>query len=247
MASNSRTPARAGSAAEDAVQTSRDRACVYRTLSELFARPDEAALARTREHNLREQVQALDRIAADSGLVSVARELCDLFEDIDLGRLRRGHRAAFDESSENRCSATEMEQHGDTPQAERVDTFGIADVASFYKTFGVEVDAGGERVDHISTELEFMKLLAVKEAIALQGENSREHAQTCRDASRVFLRDHLVRWAPRLGRCLAASGADPVYSAAGRLLSGFIEFDAALVDAAGAPTPREGAAKTKRS
>jgi TorA maturation chaperone TorD len=115
----------------------------------------------------------------------------------------------------------------------------MADVAGFYKAFGVEVASEGPRVDHISCELEFMNLLAVKESVALQQEGEGEHAEICRDASRSFLRDHLVRWAPRLGEGLAeaeseASG-DPIYAAAGRLLGEFIEFDAAAIDAAGAP------------
>jgi TorA maturation chaperone TorD len=80
-----------------------------------------------------------------------------------------------------------------------------------------------------------MNLLAVKESIALQQEGPGEHAQICRDASRTFLRDHLVRWAPRLGECLARADGDPIYSAAGRLLGRFIAFDAERIDAQGAP------------
>jgi hypothetical protein len=38
-----------------------------------------------------------------------------------------------------------------------------------------------------------------------------------------------------LGGLLAEADGDPIYSAAGRLLAGFIEFDAARIDAAGAP------------
>jgi TorA maturation chaperone TorD len=128
-----------------------------------------------------------------------------------------------------------MDQLGGVPQLELTRTFEMADVGGFYKAFGVELGDGGERVDHITAELEFMNLLAVKESIALQEEGCGEHSQTCRDASRVFLRDHLVRWAPRLGACLAEADGDPIYSSAGRLLGGFIVFDAEQIDAAGAP------------
>jgi len=102
----------------------------------------------------------------------------------------------------------------------------------------VEVGSSGERPDHIAAELEFMNLLAVKECVALQEEGEGEHADVCRNASRTFLRDHLARWAPRLGECLAAAGGDAIYGTAGRLLGGFVTFDAERLDAENAPRHR---------
>lgn len=230
------------------IQLSLDRACVYRALAGLFNAPDLDALATARDRNLPEQIEALVRLDEEGALVEIARELGDRFAKTDLEPLSHGFHAAFDESSEIRCAPTEMDQLGGVPQLELTRTFEMADVAGFYKAFGVEVSEGDERVDHIAAELEFMNLLAVKEAIALQEEGKGEHAQICRDASRVFLRDHLVRWAPRLGQGLAEAGGDPIYSAAGRLLGGFIALDAAQIDAEGAPmhvvdpTESEGAA-----
>ena len=128
-----------------------------------------------------------------------------------------------------------MDQLDGPPQLEMTRTFEMADVAGFYKAFGVEVDPEGVRVDHITTELAFMNLLAVKESIALHEEGEGEHAQICRDASRAFLRDHLERWAPRLGGLLAESGGDPIFCAAGRLLRDFVSFDALLIDSENAP------------
>jgi TorA maturation chaperone TorD len=78
----------------------------------------------------------------------------------------------------------------------------------------------------------------VKECVALQEEGEGEHADVCRNASRAFLRDHLARWAPRLGECLVAAGGDPVYRTAGRLLGGFVIFDAKRLDAENAPLHR---------
>ena len=218
-----------------ALQASLDRACVYRALAGLFREPHADSLASARDRDLPELCAALQRLAGDSDLVAEARALCDLFEGLGLGRLRRGHGDAFDESSATRCAATEMDQLDGSPQLEMTRTFEMADVGGFYRAFGVEVDPAGVRVDHITCELEFMNLLAVKESIALQEESDGEHAGICRDASRAFLRDHLGRWAPRLGRLLAESDADPVFRAAGRLLCDFVTFDAALIDAEGAP------------
>ena len=230
-----------------------DRARVYRALAQLFRKPDGESCGEARQRSLPELCGALERLAdgshladgsqlADgsdlaegSDLIQEARTLRELFEDAGVERLCKGHDSAFDESSAIRCAPTEMDQLGGAPQLELTRTFEMADVSGFYKAFGVEVAECGERVDHIAAELEFMNLLAVKEAVALQEEGEGEHAQICRNASRVFLRDHLVRWAPRLGECLAEAEGDPVYSAAGRLLGRFIVFDAERIDAEGAP------------
>ena len=226
------------------IALSLDRARVYRALAQVFRRPDAESVLEACERNLPELCQALERLTRDasaaesSDLIGDARTLCDHFEGTDVEQLRRSHHSAFDESSGTRCAPTEMDQLGGVPQLELTRTFEMADVAGFYKAFGVEVGDGNERVDHIATELEFMNLLAVKESIALQDEGEGEHAEICRNASRAFLRDHLGRWAPRLGECLAAADGDPVYSGAGRLLSAFIALDAERIDASGAPLHR---------
>jgi len=225
----------ASSANEDIVLFSLDRARVYRALALLFREPDVESIARARERDLPELREALKRVTNDTGLVGEASALYEIFEECDLDRLRKAHHDAFDESSGTRCAPAEMDQLDGPPQLELTRTFELADVAGFYKAFGVEVEPGGVRADHVVTELEFMNLLAVKEAIALQEEGEGEHAQICRDASRAFLRDHLARWAPRLGELLAGADGDPVYAVAGRLLSGFIRFDALEIDADGAP------------
>jgi TorA maturation chaperone TorD len=220
------------------IALSLDRARAYRALAQLFRVPDVESLRDARERTLPELCQALFRLAADAELVDTARDLCDLLAEAEAEKLRLGYLAAFDESSGTRCTPTEMDQLGGPPQLELTRTFEMADVAGFYKAFGVEISPGGERADHIAAELEFMHLVAVKESVALQEEGPGEHAEICRDASRAFLRDHLVRWAPRLGECLARADGDPVYSIAGRLLGAFIAFDAQLIDAEGAPAHR---------
>jgi TorA maturation chaperone TorD len=219
------------------IALSQDRARVYRALAQLFRVPDARSLDEACRQNLPELCQALERLTA-AELVAEARILLELLPDRGVERLRRSHHSAFDESSGTRCAPTEMDQLGGVPQLELTRTFEMADVAGFYRAFGVEVGEGGERVDHITTELEFMNLLAVKESIALQEEGAGEHAETCRHASQVFLRDHLARWATRLGEALAASDNDPVYQSAGRLLAGFVEFDARRIDAEKAPLLR---------
>lgn len=222
----------------DDLQRSLDRAYVYRTLAMLFRVPDEASVRETRERRLPELCAALERSSADAELLAEAGALGELLRSASAAELRRQHEAAFDESSKARCAPTEMDQLGGPPQLELTRTFELADVAGFYRAFGVEVEEGGERVDHIAVELEFMHLLAAKECVALNDEGWGEHAETCRNASRAFLRDHLLRWAPRLGDQLAESLGSPLYARAGRLLGRFVLLDADQIDAAGAPVHR---------
>jgi TorA maturation chaperone TorD len=97
-----------------------------------------------------------------------------------------------------------------------------ADLAGFYRAFGVNAHA--ERPDHIALELEFCYLLVLKEAHARElGEP--DHIRICRDAQRVFLRDHLARWAPLIGQRVAVTGAASPYGAAGALLVAFVAWE----------------------
>lgn len=208
-----------------------DRARVYRVLAQLFHVPDASSVEALRERLLPELCGALERLARehDPETLEAAEALCELFNDSSAEQLRCGHHDAFDESSGMHCVPNEMAQLGGMPQLELTRTFELADVAGFYRAFGVKVRPGSERADHIITELEFMNLLAVKEAIALQEEGDGEHAEVCRDASRAFLEDHLGRWAPRLGERLVDASVHPVYRATGRLLASFVAFDAAQI------------------
>lgn len=67
----------------------------------------------------------------------------------------------------------------------------LADVAGFYRAFGVAVRQ--ERPDHIVAELEFLALTLTAEADALDDADT-DRACTTADATRAFLRDHAGRW-----------------------------------------------------
>jgi DMSO reductase family type II enzyme chaperone len=120
----------------------------------------------------------------------------------------------------------------------------LADIAGFYRAHGLR--AGGserERLDHITVEVEFMGLVARKEASALQRETFDE-AEICRHTSRSFLQDHLGCWAPAFGRRAANVSSHDWYRAAGELLADWVEADAAAyditpVDIADLPLPQE--------
>lgn len=67
----------------------------------------------------------------------------------------------------------------------------LADVAGFYRAFGMSVDR--ERPDHVVAELEFVALVLLNEAEAIRADDA-EGAVICADALRHFVRDHLGIW-----------------------------------------------------
>jgi DMSO reductase family type II enzyme chaperone len=101
----------------------------------------------------------------------------------------------------------------------------MADVAGFYRAFGLEMSPGGGRPDHLAAELEFMASLAFREAYASRAGNA-EGATICRRAQRVFLADHLVRWLPSFAERVSETGPGDSYAALARIANAIVTWDA---------------------
>lgn len=98
----------------------------------------------------------------------------------------------------------------------------MSDLGAFFRAFGLRVSEDAhERPDHIACECEFLLVLARKEARALALEDEPTREATCR-AARLFLRDHLGRWAPALGAKLARLDPQGFHGALGRLLAALV-------------------------
>ena len=92
--------------------------------------------------------------------------------------------------------------------------------------FGLEVaEDAGERQDHVCLELEFMCVLAAKEAYALEHQLDADRLTRCRDAQKNFLREHLARWTPAFTRRLAAATSEPTLRALAEFTRVFIESE----------------------
>jgi len=100
----------------------------------------------------------------------------------------------------------------------------MADIAGFYRAFGVDSAETGERPDSVSSELEFMYLLCVKEAIAVEEENA-EAVAVCAEARQRFLTDHLGAWLPRFAQRLEQRGGEGYYTALARLTARFVALE----------------------
>jgi nitrate reductase assembly molybdenum cofactor insertion protein NarJ len=123
----------------------------------------------------------------------------------------------------------------------------LADIAGFYQAFGFRTGAAvRERPDHLAAELEFMYVLVLKEACAVES-SLPEQAEICRDAQRKFLQDHLARWIgpfcrsleQSTGERLGESGSRSLYLELSRLALAFITAEAGRLGAAISPLPQK--------
>jgi TorA maturation chaperone TorD len=88
-------------------------------------------------------------------------------------------------------------------------------------------DGAAERPDHLGMELEFMSVLAAREAYAHEHQLDNEAVAVCRDAQKKFLREHLGRWSPAFARRLARVAVDPALAALAGLLRDFVTAECA--------------------
>jgi len=99
----------------------------------------------------------------------------------------------------------------------------MADIAGFYRAFGVDATEGGYRPDELSVELEFMAFLCRKEAYADEHLGP-PRARQARKAQRMFLQNHLGRWAGVFGEKLAAiAPRGHFYEAAAQTLAWWLD------------------------
>jgi TorA maturation chaperone TorD len=176
------------------------------------------------------QAIRLEVIPVLEGLSSPSATLGELLadavdaHDLDLEELRRAHGRVFTHIENQDCPAHESAYcPGDVFR--RADV--MADVAAFYKAHGLQ--AGGsrrERVDHVTTELEFLSFLARKEAYAIDNLGPDE-IEECRRSQEHFLLDHVGCWVPGFAARLQVVADHPFFVAIGSLLATWIEADLA--------------------
>ena len=135
---------------------------------------------------------------------------------------------AFGHAARGSCPLNEIE-YGDLKADPLFQPHRLADLAAFYRAFGLEVsEEAGERHDHICLELEFMCVLAAKEAYALEHQLDPEELSVCRQAQIRFLREHLARWTPAFCRRLARITQDSPLEVLANFTQAFIEAECAF-------------------
>lgn len=99
----------------------------------------------------------------------------------------------------------------------------LLELKAFYRNFGLAM-AANDMEDALPAELEFLQFLAAKQAEALlEGRDPLPYLHAQRD----FLARHLSGWVPALAGELEARLGEGSFTALGRLLSRYVDLDAA--------------------
>ena len=164
-------------------------------------------------------------VFAGQSLLPAAETLINALQPAGLDSFLNAYLAAFGHAARGSCPLNEIE-YGDIKADPLFQPHRLADLAAFYHAFGLEVTTdAGERQDHLCLELEFMCVLAAKEAYALEHQLDGDQLAQCRDAQKKFLREHLGRWTPAFARRLAAATNDSALRALAEFTRAFVESE----------------------
>lgn len=176
------------------------------------------------------QAQTINSLRAANAFVGQsllpsAEALINALKPTGLDSFLNAYLAAFGHAARGSCPLNEIE-YGDIKADPLFQPHRLADLAAFYRAFGLEVTTdAGERQDHICLELEFMCVLAAKEAYALEHQLDANQLAQCRDVQKKFLREHLGRWTPAFARRLAAATNEPTLRSLAEFTRAFIESE----------------------
>jgi TorA maturation chaperone TorD len=191
------------------------RALTYTLLARALAYPDDPDLLRSTAWTARAVLEE-----------SVATELAEAALHIHGELLEHAYIDAFTLGTSPDCPRFEAAYVVDDALFQ---TGGLADLAGFYRAFGVELAGSPMRLDDVSIELEFMGFLCRKQAYARE-HLSQARVRAARKAQRSFARDHLWRWGPAFAQALAVQcPGDSFYGVAARALEAWLRAEAALL------------------
>ena len=227
-ATATRPAAATGTSDLDSLQSAIDRAVarsfVYRYLAKAYEDPTPANWQWLTEPTT---LGTLDSAACLLGgaVRTAAEHLHRHFRPAGFETFLGAYLTAFGHAARGSCPLNEIE-YGDLKADPLFQPHRLADLAAFYRAFGLEIapDAG-ERHDHLGLELEFLCVLAAKDAYALEFQlDAADHA-LCREAQRKFLREHLGRWTPAFARRLAAATPEPALRSLAEFTRAFVESE----------------------
>lgn len=151
---------------------------------------------------------------------------------LSMEALASSYRRLFGHTVRGRVPPYETEYGEDSPFLPAQE---MGDLGAFLRAFGLALHpAGHERIDHISCECEFLLFLARKEAYALE-RGDRVMREDTRRAARLFLRDHLGRFAPAFGKRVAREDPGGFYGALGDLCAAFVGQECARLQIPAGP------------
>jgi DMSO reductase family type II enzyme chaperone len=212
-----------------AIDSAVARSFIYQLLARAFADPEPdlwAVLSNPETHT------GLDGAVAGLGpdqprLKESAGQLRLALQPSGFEAFFSAHLSAFGHAARGACPINEIE-YSELKADALFQPHRLADLAAFYRAFGLELapDAD-ERHDHLCLELEFMCVLAAKEAYALEHQLA-EELTICREAEKNFLRAHLARWTPAFARRLGQMVAGTPLAAVAAFTEAWIAAECAL-------------------
>ena len=205
------------------------RARIYALLAEGFAFPDEEHAAYLKAGYLSAWEELLGLVEEEVGLSAPVDRMKARLRRVNVGSLQEEYVELFEPQGRMAAPPYEGEYTRYTPQHDLLLSAQLADVAGFYRAFGVEPSQScPDRPDHVATELEFMHLLAAKEAVAAS-DAQEEHFTVTREAQRKFLGDHLGKWTGPFRERVGRSREDSPYAALADAVDRWVRYDSALL------------------
>jgi DMSO reductase family type II enzyme chaperone len=217
----------------EAVDHALCRSALWEALALGFRRPTDETVARlAAPDGALKLAAAVAELDATDGTNLAPRVWALAREPVPVEALDDAYARLFGHTARGRITPYETEYGEDSvwePQRE------MSDLGGFFRAFGLVVRPDArERPDHVACECEFLAFLARKEAHALTVGDDLMREET-RRAARLFLRDHLGRWAPAFGARLARDERDGFYGALGRLCAAFVAAECARLGVSAGP------------
>lgn len=211
------------------------RSAVYRLLSQAFAYPTQESVAQLRDEDLRIALATADQSRGE--VLDALEGVAAAVAGADAASMEETYRLLFTHVHSADCPMFETDYGAREIWRQAQE---LADLAGFYRAFGVEQQA--ERPDHVAVELEFLHVVSYKAAWATMREEA-DHARICLDAERAFLADHAMRWVPGFASRLAALTQEGPYRAFAELALAHLRAESARlglpIDGSAEPRPPE--------
>ena len=160
--------------------------------------------------------------AETDSLASLVRKLTECSGPASLDSLENRHRRLFGHTAHAKVPPYETEygEHSLFQQPQQ-----LGDIAGFFAAFGLKLKVSEhERSDHISCECEFLSFLSRKEAYALQ-QADESMLEATRHGQKLFLRDHLARFAHAFVNLLNREDGQGFYGTLGQLCLAFLKSE----------------------
>jgi DMSO reductase family type II enzyme chaperone len=194
-----------------AIDTALCRATVYSALALAFRPPTDETVTRIIEPENSAALAAAATLIDSYGKTNLAGAIDALAAAgrAALSTLPSSYRALFGHTARGIVAPYETE-YGNEALFQQPQELG--DLMGFYRAFGLAMRLDRrERADHISCECEFLALLAMKEAYAIEHHDSTMLEDTLK-AQKLFLRDHLGRFLPTFTQQLGREHAAGFYA-----------------------------------